>query len=204
MPPEAVQFRRVVDCLLTNILLADPVLRPVFLSKVVLTGVYIYTGVRMEDMPRLAVVVPPMQGGAKPLIGFHLSLPMGYVESTCFSVQQQRPLPTWSTCRGSAQPWPHPTPSRALQTHLWPMTQTWGHRGSLMQTSMPSSRHCATGCPQQRRGNYGNMLTHTLTVFAACAKGDHRCGTILIGTCSTQLTMCSGPTTTLTRGFRRS
>ena len=37
--------------------------------------------IRPEDIPKLAFVVPPHSTDTKPLIGFHLSLPMGYVES---------------------------------------------------------------------------------------------------------------------------
>ena len=60
---------------------ADPAFGPVFMSKVDMSDAYMRVWIRLEDVPKLAFVVPPHVDDAEPLIGFHLSLPMGYVES---------------------------------------------------------------------------------------------------------------------------
>mmetsp|Transcript_18603 Transcript_18603/g.38903 ORF Transcript_18603/g.38903 Transcript_18603/m.38903 type:complete len:149 (+) Transcript_18603:798-1244(+) len=52
--------------------------------KVDMSDAYMRVWVRYEDVPRLGFMVPPILFDAEPLVGFHLSLPMGYVDSAQF------------------------------------------------------------------------------------------------------------------------
>ena len=54
------------------------------MAKIDLSDAYMRVWIRLEDVAKLAFVVPPLPGDTEPLIGFHLSLPMGYVESAPF------------------------------------------------------------------------------------------------------------------------
>ena len=49
------------------------------MSKVDLSDAYMRVWIRLTDIPKLAFVIPPLSGDVQALIGFHLSLPMGYV-----------------------------------------------------------------------------------------------------------------------------
>ena len=60
----------------------DPARGTVFMAKTDLSDAYMRVWIRFEDVAKLAFVVPPLLGDTEPLIGFHLSLPMGYVKST--------------------------------------------------------------------------------------------------------------------------
>lgn len=78
------------DRLLCCILDAPAKLGPVHLAKVDLSDAYMRIWVRPEDLPRLDFVVPPHEGDAKPLTGFHLSLPIGYINSASYSLLRHR------------------------------------------------------------------------------------------------------------------
>jgi hypothetical protein len=54
------------------------------MAKVDLSDAYMRIWLQISDLPKLAFVVPPHPSDPKPLIGFHLSLPMRYIESTPF------------------------------------------------------------------------------------------------------------------------
>ena len=81
MTPEAIHFGTTFQHLLKQILVADTALGPVFMSKVDLSDAYMRVWVRLEDVPTLTFVVLWHPCDTEPLIGMHLSLPMGYVES---------------------------------------------------------------------------------------------------------------------------
>ena len=71
---------RVIDCILT----APPKLGPTFLNKVDLADAYMRIWVRLEDIPSVEFLVPKPTPDEEELVGFHLSIPMGYVESAAF------------------------------------------------------------------------------------------------------------------------
>eukprot|EP00957_Ditylum_brightwellii_P200910 15314834-Ditylum_brightwellii.AAC.1 len=52
------QFGRTLHRVLRQIVLADPALGPVFISKVDLANAYMRVWIRLEDVPRLAFMVP--------------------------------------------------------------------------------------------------------------------------------------------------
>ena len=71
---------RVIDCILT----APPKIGPTFLNKVDLADAYMRIWVRLEDIPSVAFLVPKATPHEEQLVGFHLLIPMGYVESAAF------------------------------------------------------------------------------------------------------------------------
>ena len=71
---------RVIDCILN----APPELGPTFLNKVDLSDAYMRIWVRLKDIPSVALLVPKATPEEDQLIGFHLSIPMWYVESASF------------------------------------------------------------------------------------------------------------------------
>lgn len=73
-----------LKCTTRCILKADPVLVPVYLSKVYLTNSYMRLWVIMVDVPYLAFLIPKNHPADTQLIGFHIALPMGYIYSANF------------------------------------------------------------------------------------------------------------------------
>ena len=66
---------RVIDCILK----APQELGPTFINKVDLADAYMRIWVRLEDIPSVAFLVPKATLEEDQLVGFHLSIPMGYV-----------------------------------------------------------------------------------------------------------------------------
>ena len=58
--------------------------KPVYLGKVYLADDYMWMWVRLEDTPSVAFLVPWKKPNDEELVGFHLDLPMGYMDSTPF------------------------------------------------------------------------------------------------------------------------
>ena len=95
---------RVIVCILT----APPKLGPTFLNKVDLADAYMRIWVRLEYIPLVAFLVPKATPDEEQLVGFHLLIPMGYVESAAFfcattKTIKDRTLDTLST-RHTAPP----------------------------------------------------------------------------------------------------
>ena len=67
--------------LLYEIVRADPALGPVKMAKTDLSDAYMRVCLSLVDAPRLAFVIPSFPGEDDILIGFHLSLPIGFVDS---------------------------------------------------------------------------------------------------------------------------
>jgi len=82
-PPEAMQFGRSLRRLLTKILYADPRFGPVYLCKIDIADGFYRIWLLPCDIPKLGVLFPT-NSGEPPLIGFPLTLPMGWVESPPF------------------------------------------------------------------------------------------------------------------------
>ena len=71
---------RAIDCILA----ARPKLGPTFLNKVDPADAYMRIWVRLEGTPLVAFLVPKTTPEEDQLVGLHLSIPMGYVESAAF------------------------------------------------------------------------------------------------------------------------
>ena len=67
--------------ILKNVLTADPRLGPVYLSKVDLEDAYMRLWVSMEDFPSVAFLIPKKTPNNTQLVGFHIFLPIGYIDS---------------------------------------------------------------------------------------------------------------------------
>jgi hypothetical protein len=83
-PPEAMQFDGAFHRLLHVIVDVNPRQGLVHMAKIDLSDAYMRIWLRLQDLPKLAFVIPPHPSDPEPLIGFHLSLPMGFVESAPF------------------------------------------------------------------------------------------------------------------------
>ena len=83
-PAEVVQFAQTLPRLLRTILDADPQGGPVFMSKIELSGTYVRVWMHPEDLPLLSFVFPSHPEDDDTLIGFHLSLPIVYVDSSLY------------------------------------------------------------------------------------------------------------------------
>ena len=78
------QLGRALARILRRIVTANPAYGPVFMNKTDLADAYMRVWVKIDDVPKLAFAIPPAPGDQEHLIGFHLSLPMGYIESAPF------------------------------------------------------------------------------------------------------------------------
>lgn len=78
-PPDAMQFGKALQRILTKIVHADPTYGPVWLSKIDIADGFYRIGLRPSDVPRLGVILPTSTD--IPLVALLLSLPMGWVES---------------------------------------------------------------------------------------------------------------------------
>ena len=65
--------------IMRRVLMADPMLGPVYLGKVDLADSYMRIWVRLEDTPSVGFLILRKIPTDKQLVGFHLSLTMGYV-----------------------------------------------------------------------------------------------------------------------------
>eukprot|EP00957_Ditylum_brightwellii_P118612 9046788-Ditylum_brightwellii.AAC.1 len=59
----------------------DPDHGPVFTSKTDLLDAYMRVWLQLEDAPYLASVVPAHPSNTNPVVAFHLSVPMGWIDS---------------------------------------------------------------------------------------------------------------------------
>jgi hypothetical protein len=76
------QFGSTLHHLLHSIIDANPGHIPVHMAKVDLcSNAYMIIWLSLKDLPKLAFIGPPHSSDPESLVGFHLSLPMGLVES---------------------------------------------------------------------------------------------------------------------------
>ena len=78
---EVMRFERVLQRILKQVITVDPRIRPVCLSKVDLAEAYMMLWASMEDIPSVAFIIPKKNPSYTHMGGFHLSLPMSYVDS---------------------------------------------------------------------------------------------------------------------------
>ena len=78
---EAIHFGGALQLILKKVLSADPHLGIVYLSKVYLADAYMRLWARMEDVLSFALIIPKKNPSNTQLVGFHLYLPMRYVDN---------------------------------------------------------------------------------------------------------------------------
>ena len=78
---EEIRFRGALMRILEKVLTANPRLVPVYLSKVDLADTYMRLWVRMEDVLSVAFIILNKTPSNTQLVGSHLLLPMGYIDS---------------------------------------------------------------------------------------------------------------------------
>ena len=89
-PPDTIQFGGTICRLFTHIAPADPMYVSLFLAKVGLRDTYMHIWTRAKETPLISFFPPPQISNPEPLIWFHLSIPMGYDESTqlfCWAIK---------------------------------------------------------------------------------------------------------------------
>ena len=80
-PMEAMRFGGAILRIIKQVLTTDPYLVTVYLIKVDLADAYKRLWVRMEDVPSINCIIPKNTPNDTQLVGSHLSLPMGYIDS---------------------------------------------------------------------------------------------------------------------------
>ena len=110
-PDKAIQFGRALPCLLWQILNTPPHLGLVFMPKNDLFDAYMCVWVEETNVPKLASI-PPLASDTEPQIGFHLSLPMGYVESAAYFCAANETIADFANAKGTYPP--HPLKHKAL------------------------------------------------------------------------------------------
>jgi hypothetical protein len=79
-PRESMQFGKPLERILQAIVDANPAFGPVHLIKVDIARGFYRIGLNVQDIPKLAVAIPALDG-KEPLLALPLVLPMGWTES---------------------------------------------------------------------------------------------------------------------------
>ncbi len=79
-PPEAMQFGRALQRIISTVVHANPRYGDVYLAKIDIADGFYRVWLQIADIQKLGVVLPTSPG-QPPLIAFPLTLPMGWVES---------------------------------------------------------------------------------------------------------------------------
>ena len=80
-PMEAMRFSGMIQRCIHRVLSEDPRLGSVYLSKLDLADAYMHLWVSLENVSFTDFLIPNNMQEAPQLVGFHLLLPMGYVDS---------------------------------------------------------------------------------------------------------------------------
>lgn len=79
-PPEAMQFGRALERLITQVVHSNPRFGPVKFLKIDIADGFYRVWLRIQDIPTLAVTIPSLPG-EPPLLALPLALPMGWTQS---------------------------------------------------------------------------------------------------------------------------
>ena len=142
------QLGRALPRILRRIAHADPRLGPVYMAKTDLSNAYMRVWIKLKDVPKLAFAIPPVPTNLEPLIGSHLSLPMGYVESAPYFCTASKTVADYANHRGV-----HDAPHK-LKT--------------LADTKLPADNPSADGIPTDKEEQAITAYFNTLPFF------DHR------------------------------
>ena len=104
-PQEAMSFGGALQCILWHILATDQALGTVYISKVYLAYTYMRLLVCLEDVPYVLFLIQKCNTNGAQLVGFHLSLPMGFIDSAPYFCMAEKQLPTLPTHRPLSATW---------------------------------------------------------------------------------------------------
>ena len=71
-------LHRLLDCILSE----NPKMVPTYLLKFDMSEMCMHIWAWTEDVPSVALLIPEAVVEEEQLVGFHLSIPMGYMDST--------------------------------------------------------------------------------------------------------------------------
>ena len=174
-PKESMQFGHALDRILREILLADPKLGPVYLSKLDISDGFYRVNLAIDDIPKLGVVFP-VKDGEEPLVAFPLVLPMGWVNSPpifCAATETAADLAN-EAIASTANPPSHPLDDLAA-TMDDPIPPPASHSASssaaapaAMPSTLPTPAKKARLCPPTKRDPslpISNQLAAYIDVF---------------------------------------
>ena len=90
-PPEVMIFGLIPPYILSKVLGIYPELGPVFMCKVELSSAFMRLWVQYKYILYLDFVLPLTPGDLEPLLGFHLKIPIKYLERVPLFFSQLRP-----------------------------------------------------------------------------------------------------------------
>ena len=91
-PIEEVCFGGTLNCILYQVLTSDPCLGPFYISKVNMDDMFMRLWVMMEEVPFIAFLITKRKTSETQLVGFHLSLPMVYINSAHYFYMDTKTL----------------------------------------------------------------------------------------------------------------
>ena len=191
---EAMRFRGALQRILGQILTSDLRLGPVYLRKVDLADVYMRLWVRMEDVQSVSFLVPKKNTSDLQLVGFQLSLPMGYVDSapyffmaieTVFNLSNKS-IAQWDGA--SAHPMDQEYESRAADDTGTPEAQSysrWEHLPAKQCSSATDNVYVylddfisvVQGGPREGRKILRHLFHQTDRIFHPNTAADTKCKT---------------------------
>jgi hypothetical protein len=126
---EAMQFGRLLECILREILFANPAHGPVQMIKLDISDGFYRIGLNIDDIPKLGVVFPTLPGD-EPLIAFPLVLPMGWTNSPPIFSTATKTIADIANARLSSGwvPPSHPLDELAASVSAPPHEAYWGSK----------------------------------------------------------------------------
>ena len=137
------QFGHALDRILREILLADPELGPIYLSKLDISDGFYCIWLVLEDIPKLGVVFP-VKEGEEPLVAFPLVLPMGWANSPpifCAATETAADLANTAISSSIVAP-PHPLDAMAakMDDPCPPLASSHASHEAAMPAALPSPK----------------------------------------------------------------
>ena len=173
-PAEAMQFGRALERIITQVVRADPRYGPVRFIKIDLADGFYRVWVRAEDVPKLGVSFPALDG-EEPLIAFPLALPMGWTESPPYFCAVTETIADIANAR--ILKWRHPLRHRLERlasskpkVHVAAKTPTEDRQLPPSSVSLPSQRN--PNLPDRQR--ILSIIDVFVDDFIAAAQGSPR------------------------------
>ena len=160
----------------------DPTLGPVYLRKVDLSNAYMHLWVIMEYTSSASLLLPNLNPANKQLVGFHLSLPMGFMDSAPYFFMVTE---TVTDLDNQAIPVQHTIPPHLLERD----TYTHAETDDGYPDSVPDQKW--KEAPQNRRAADLEKWTFIWKISFSTVREATPSGKIWSGTYSGPSTRCS-------------